>query len=694
VQSTQLVCVDDPSQICDIELDRIEDPTDLVSNRQVQCTSETCANPCPGTGKLCRPRLVKNSAGNLIELHGTMTVTSMEEELGEGRRNLDVTASAVFLATNNPLPADLVIAPQRFARSFRPQGSCTGNQDAPGVIVRDEDAIVDALAENDVVPGGTPLIGWFPLQSNACVLDSMCSGETGFDFDGMIIPFGAARTALSQAAKTAFPLQTLNIDPVPLMVDVTRTSGKGGGIVSVRSACVEPTAIGPAESTRTNQYAVTVRFALPRGTANRLLCDANRDGSVGRVDIDGILAAVGKTVPSGDLRDANGDGIVNVYDARTCSLMCDTASCGLVAAETLLAGGSTSAAISGDVLVLGNYTTDQVRVYRRDAGSWEHEATLTGPQFSSFGRSVDVDRETLVVGADRESLAYVYEFDPDVTCIPTQATCWELRGTLQSAFPRSMDDLFGWSVSIDGDTILIGAPNHTPDSHLPGAGAAFVFKQFQGNWPSLATFDIEPHLPTSDDFGWSVAVDRTFRFIGRPEGFPLYVIGAPKTDVGFGVNSATLGSVLITDDDRWFNVTAGGAASDNVQPTSVPASKLGYSVGVDSDGTLVIGTAGRQAFVFEQSPQPFTLTWTEAQVVSTSASPIDSLSISGGRFAVGTQSSPIDIFAFRSGSWVRDLVLQPGGGTGTARFGGIVGLEQDRLASSGSGESFVIELTD
>jgi hypothetical protein len=59
-----------------------------------------------------------------------------------------------------------------------------------------------------------------------------------------------------------------------------------------------------------------------------LVCDANGDGSVDRVDIGQIFAARG-SVASGpdDPRDVNGDGLISINDGRLCVLECTNPGC-------------------------------------------------------------------------------------------------------------------------------------------------------------------------------------------------------------------------------------------------------------------------------------------------------------------------------------------------------------------------------
>jgi len=56
-------------------------------------------------------------------------------------------------------------------------------------------------------------------------------------------------------------------------------------------------------------------------------CDIDRDGQVKRNDIEAILAARGTPATPDDSRDADGDGLITVNDARICVLACTKPEC-------------------------------------------------------------------------------------------------------------------------------------------------------------------------------------------------------------------------------------------------------------------------------------------------------------------------------------------------------------------------------
>jgi len=96
-------------------------------------------------------------------------------------------------------------------------------------------------------------------------------------------------------------------------------------------------------SSHDESFAYQLVVAL--GPAAGLACDINGDKYVDRTDIDAIFAARGQPASGpGDPRDADGDGVITVLDARACTLECSNpscaprpvgASCGLMGPEAL-----------------------------------------------------------------------------------------------------------------------------------------------------------------------------------------------------------------------------------------------------------------------------------------------------------------------------------------------------------------------
>ena len=77
-------------------------------------------------------------------------------------------------------------------------------------------------------------------------------------------------------------------------------------------------------NSRSMGLACLVLFALPAWSA---VCDVDADGDVDQIDIRLIIMARNQTADPGDPRDADGDGVITVLDARTCVRQCSLPHC-------------------------------------------------------------------------------------------------------------------------------------------------------------------------------------------------------------------------------------------------------------------------------------------------------------------------------------------------------------------------------
>ena len=148
-----------------------------------------------------------------------------------------------------------------------------------------------------------------------------------------------------------------------------------------------------------------------------------------------------------------------------------------------------SVAVSGDTVVVGTPYKDSdagaAYVFVRNGTTWSQQAYLKASNTEAndnFGHSVAVSGETVVVGAPYEDsnasfagAAYVFV---------RTGTTWSQQAYLK-AFNTGTMDLFGYSVAVSGDTVVVAAPYE--DSNATGvngddsnndasnAGAAYVF---------------------------------------------------------------------------------------------------------------------------------------------------------------------------------------------------------------------------
>ena len=134
-----------------------------------------------------------------------------------------------------------------------------------------------------------------------------------------------------------------------------------------------------------------------------------------------------------------------------------------------------SVSISGDYAVVGASGNDDegsdsgsAYVFVRNGATWSEQQKLTasdGASYDQFGRSVSISGDTAIVGAsgdDNEGSAYVF--------VRNETTLtWSQQQKL-TASDGAVGDQFGKSVSISGDTAIIGARG---DDAI--RGSAYVF---------------------------------------------------------------------------------------------------------------------------------------------------------------------------------------------------------------------------
>lgn len=199
------------------------------------------------------------------------------------------------------------------------------------------------------------------------------------------------------------------------------------------------------------------------------------------------------------------------------------------------------AVVSGDVIAVGAAAADApefhsgaVYIYRYDRtgpGQWKYEVTLTpsdGDFGDIFGWSMSIDGDVLLVGArDDENDGVPQSGSAYVFRYDPQTTRWNEEAKLTDPEGEELD-LFGQSVSIKGDVALVGAHGSDP------SGAAFIFRYDGRGW--LMEAELTPFDGGADDrFGSSVA--------SRGD---VVVVGSPRHD---GSNGAAY--VFAHDGEAW-----------------------------------------------------------------------------------------------------------------------------------------------
>ena len=133
-----------------------------------------------------------------------------------------------------------------------------------------------------------------------------------------------------------------------------------------------------------------------------------------------------------------------------------------------------------------------------------------------FGSSVSINGHTVVIGADAadvggtpdQGAAYVWDMDA--------GGLWHPMATLTAA-DGGPGDSFGYSVSLSGDTVVVGARNADPGGTYV-QGAAYVFDRDRGGpdvWGQGARLTAADGA-AEDKFGWSVSLSGDTAVVGAP----------------------------------------------------------------------------------------------------------------------------------------------------------------------------------
>ena len=189
-----------------------------------------------------------------------------------------------------------------------------------------------------------------------------------------------------------------------------------------------------------------------------------------------------------------------------------------------------SVAITDNTLVVGMPNEDgtgAAYVYTKPVGGWTSVSTpvrLTPPDGKSgdmFGASVSVSGDTVVVGAAgtgyRDLPGAVYVFTKP-------ATGWISTSDAAKLMPETGEsgDWFGWSVAVDGDTVVVGGQNY---NGYHRANDAFVFTRPAGGWVSASAEPITVFVSLNsysyDRLGVSVGVAGDTVYVGTPSGAGL-----------------------------------------------------------------------------------------------------------------------------------------------------------------------------
>ena len=248
-----------------------------------------------------------------------------------------------------------------------------------------------------------------------------------------------------------------------------------------------------------------------------------------------------------------------------------------------------SVALSGNTAVVGAYgktegglnSAGAVYVFTRSGSTWTQQAKLLDPhpvQYEMFGESVALSGDTVLIGAPWKDGTYSRAGTAFV--FTRSGTTWTQQAELLRSNAANYD-YFGQSVALSGDTALVGVWGKNVF-----AGAANVFTRAGTTWTQQA----ELSDTATDAFGWSVALSGD-----------TALVGARMTNVGTAA-SAGAAYVFTRAGTTWTKqakLTAADAASDAEFGSSVALS--GNSAVVGAWRKTVLGhTQAGASYVFSR----------------------------------------------------------------------------------------------
>ena len=253
-----------------------------------------------------------------------------------------------------------------------------------------------------------------------------------------------------------------------------------------------------------------------------------------------------------------------------------------------------SMAISGDRIAIGAMTTDggdgAVYLYTRSGDDWLLEQKIDAPGRASFGRSIGLDGDYMVVtmckvakgGICEQSdaglgVAYFYDLED---------TGWVLNSQLDHS-----GDSFATSAGLSGDLAVLGADGD--DDVATDAGAAYIYRRTGSDWVEEAKLTASDGA-SGDNFGFSAAISGNYVLVGAWNAM------------------SSQGAAYVFEYDNGVWVEAARLVADD----GLPGDQFGsWFLGIDGDYAVIgalndddLGTDVGSAYVFHRDE---TGTWSQ-----------------------------------------------------------------------------------
>jgi len=273
-----------------------------------------------------------------------------------------------------------------------------------------------------------------------------------------------------------------------------------------------------------------------------------------------------------------------------------------ISGDTVVVGApfedSSARGVNGDQADNGATNAGAAYVFVRSGTVWTQQAYLKASNTDRgdlFGYSVSVSSDSLVVGAVSEGSSAVgvngNQADNGASGAGAAYVFARVGGTwTQQAYLKAsnpgVDDEFGFSVSISGDTVVVGAPFEDSnaggdvDSGAIDSGAAYVFARSGGIWSQQARLKAS-NIDVVDQFGYSVAISDDTIIVGAI-GESSNAVGIDGDQTSNTAASSGAAYVFVRSGDAWRQEAYLKASNTNA------GDQFGYSVALSGD-TAVVG---------------------------------------------------------------------------------------------------------
>ncbi len=365
--------------------------------------------------------------------------------------------------------------------------------------------------------------------------------------------------------------------------------------------------------------------------------------------------------------------------------------------------GTTSAAIP---LVEGANTVtvvvthpDLVKTYtlavtRLSASAFAEQARKSGAGV----KQVAIDENTLAVGSPSSNTVTIYFNDGSGAWLPQQVI---------TALNSDASDEFGNSVSLTGNTLIVGAPGEDSsakgingddtNNDANGSGAAYIFTRSGAIWAQQAYLKAS-NARENATFGGRVVVSGDTAIVGS--------VGEKNT----GENDDQFGNLVPNSGAAYvFNRTGSSWAQTNyLKASNIVASKFGRDIAIAGD-TMAISAFQEDSntgavYIFTR-PGSSTAWSQQARLAASNAETGDlfgiSLDLDGNTLAVGAfddsvNNDPTDnqanaagaayIFTGSGSSWTQQAYLKSATPEIDGQFGISIGLLGDEITVGAQGE--------